>query len=155
MGIVMQGKFLNKKEIKPILHQLEEQFGYTEELPYVFFKNNKNKVSIITKELSQIDMTKLRINSVGLYFCEIMDSGEIRLSIEASQIVGPCAKKNVVEINEESAKRWMYGQDIEGDFDATGFVIVKSGTYYIGCGRYKDRKVSNHVPKNRRIGTLN
>jgi NOL1/NOP2/fmu family ribosome biogenesis protein len=150
----MEGKFLNKKEIKPILRQLEEQFGFTEELPYIFFKNNKHKVTIITRELIQVDMTKLRMNSVGMYFCEIMDSGEIRLSIEASQIVGPKATKNVVDVNFDTAKRWMYGQDIEKQFDASGFVIVKYGNYYIGCGRYKDGKVSNHVPKNRRIGTL-
>jgi len=154
MGIIMEGKFLNKKEIKPILHQLEKQFGFTEELPYVFFKNNKHKVLIINKELSQIDMIKLRINSLGLYFGEIMDSREIRLSIEGSQIVGQTATKNVVAVDENTAKQWMYGQDIEGQYDATGFVILKYGNYYIGCGRCKDGKISNHVPKNRRIGTL-
>ncbi len=151
----MEGKFLNKKGIKPILQQLKEQFCFTDELPYVFFKNNKHRVLIINKELSQIDMTKLRINSLGMYFAEIMESHEVRLSIEASQIVGPFAKKNVVEVDFETAKKWMYGQDIEGDFDASGFVIVKHGNYYIGCGRYKNRVISNHVPKNRRIGTLN
>ncbi len=151
----MEGKFLNKKEIKPILAQLEKQFGFTEELSYVFFKNNKNKISIITKELSHVDMTKLRINSLGMYFGEIMDSHEVRLSIEGSQIIGPHAQKNIVDIDFDTAKKWMYGQDIEGQFDASGFVIVKHGKYFIGCGWYKDGKVSNHIPKNRRIGTLN
>ncbi len=150
----MEGKFLNKKEIKPILQKLEEQFGFTQELQYVFFKNNKHKVMIINKELAHIDMEKIRINNFGVYMGEIMDSREVRLSIEGSQIIGPFATKNVVEVDFETAKRWMYGQDIEGVFDATGFVIVKYGDYFIGCGRYKEGKISNHVPKNRRIGTL-
>lgn len=150
----MEGKFLNKKEIRQICSRLEEQWGFTEELPYVFFKNNKNKLSIMTKELRSVDITKLRVNSFGLYFCEIMDSGDVRLSIEGSQIIGPKAAKNVVEVDIDTAKRWMYGQDIDGQFNASGFVIVKYRNYYIGCGRCKDSKISNHVPKNRRIGTL-
>ena len=150
----MEGKFLNKKEIKPIMKQLDEQFGFTEELPYVFFKNNKHKIMIINNEFAEIDLTKLRVNNFGLYFGEIMDSREIRLSIEASQIVGPYATKNIVEVDENTAKKWMYGQDIEYNYNTTGFVILKYKKDFIGCGRYKDGKISNHIPKNRRIGTL-
>ncbi|MFA6888614.1 MAG: tRNA pseudouridine(55) synthase TruB, partial [Candidatus Woesearchaeota archaeon] len=137
-----------------IMKQLDEQFGFTEELPYVFFKNNKHKIMIINNEFAEIDLTKLRVNNFGLYFGEIMDSREIRLSIEASQIVGPYATKNIVEVDENTAKKWMYGQDIEYNYNTTGFVILKYKKDFIGCGRYKDGKISNHIPKNRRIGTL-
>jgi NOL1/NOP2/fmu family ribosome biogenesis protein len=136
------------------MKQLDEQFGFTEELPYVFFKNNKHKIMIINNEFAEIDLTKLRVNNFGLYFGEIMDSREIRLSIEASQIVGPYATKNIVEVDENTAKKWMYGQDIEYNYNTTGFVILKYKKDFIGCGRYKDGKISNHIPKNRRIGTL-
>ena len=151
----MQGDFLNKKEIKRILEQVEKQWGFTEEMNYVFFKNNKQRVSIVNKELAQLDLSKLRLNSLGMYFCEVMSSGEIRLSIEGSQLVGPFATKNVVPVSQEQAKQWLYGQDLELPASVHGFVILQFGNYFIGCGRYKDGLISNHVSKNRRIGTLN
>ena len=151
----MQGNFLNKKEIKRILGQLEEQWCFTEELMYAFFMNNKKRVSLVNKEFAMLDTTKLRINSLGMYFCEVMENGEVRLSIEGSQLLGPFATKNVLEIDFTAAKRWMYGEDLEIAFgEVTAFVILKYNDYFLGCGRYKNGVISNHVSKNRRIGTL-
>lgn len=150
----MQGNFLAKKEIRKILEQLEKQWGFAEELDFLFFQNNRDRISLLNREYAQLDVLKLRINSAGLYFCEIMKNGEVRLSIEGSQIVGPFASRNVLDVSQEQAKQWLYGQDLEIVADVSGFVILRFGAYYIGCGRYKDGVISNHVAKNRRIGTL-
>lgn len=150
----MQGSFLGKKEIKKILEQLEKQCGFTEELDFLFFQNNRNRIFLVNREFAQLDTTKLRVNSLGLYFCEIMNNGEVRLGIEGSQIVGPFASRNVMDVSEEQARQWLYGQDVEIVSDASGFVILRFGNYYLGCGRYKDGVISNHVAKNRRIGTM-
>ncbi|MEK6921793.1 MAG: hypothetical protein AABX82_07940 [Nanoarchaeota archaeon] len=151
----MQGNFLNRKEIKHILRQLEEQWGFTLDLEYAFFMNNQRRVALVNKEFALIGDAKLRINSLGLYFCELMENGEIRLSIEGSQLVGPHSTKNIVEVDFVSAKQWMFGQDLEISFgESTTFVILKHGDYFLGCGRYKNGVISNHVSKNRRIGTL-
>src|SRR3989338_10466150 len=121
----MQGNFLNSKEIKQVRHQLEEQWGFTQDLDYAFFMNNQRRVALVNREFALIGDAKLRINSVGLYFCELMENGEVRLSIEGSQLVGPSSTKNVVEIDFVSAKCWMYCEDLPVSFgDVTTFVIL-------------------------------
>lgn len=151
----MNGEFLNRKEIKHILQQLEKQWGFSSDLEYAFFMNNQRRVALLNKEFALVPDAKLRINSLGLYFCELMENGEIRLSIEGSQLIGPYATKNVVAVDFFQAKKWMYGQDLEIPLgDVTTFVILKHGDYFLGCGRYKNGVISNHVSKNRRIGTL-
>ncbi len=155
----MQGEFLAKKEIRRILEQLEKQWGCSLELDYLFFRNNKNRISLMNRDFAQLDTSKLRLNSVGLYFCEVMNNGEIRLSIEGSQLVGPSATKNVIPLDFDQTRKWLYGQDIEFGSAAiaslpTGFVILQHEDFFVGCGRLKNGVISNHVSKNRRIGTL-
>ena len=94
-------------------------------------------------------MEKLRINSLGLYFGQIRNG--LRLSIEASQIVGPAAKKNFVSLTEKQAREWFKGEDIEVKGDFSGFVIVKCNNDFLGTGRFKEGKVLNFVPKSRRL----
>ena len=146
-----QLKILNSKEIKEILKLIEKQWGAKLKLDYAFLKNPKNRVFIINKEdISKIELEKLRINSIGMYFCEIDKLG-IRLSIEGSQIIGKKAEKNIVEINEEQAKQWFKGEDLEIRGNYSGFVIIKHNNDFLGNGKYKDGKILNYVSKSRRI----
>ena len=142
-------KFLNSKETKEILKLIEEQWGAKLKLDYTFARNNKNRVFIVNKDISKIDFSKLRINSVGMYFCDI--ENEIRLSIEGSQIIGPKSTKNVVEIDEEQAKKWLKGEDLEIKGDYSGFIILKNNGDFLGTGRFKEGKILNYVGKERRI----
>src|SRR3989344_6353952 len=132
----MQGlKILNSREIKEIYGLIEKQWGAKIKLDYGFLKNQKNRIFVISKDISEIDLSKLRLNSVGMYFCEF-DSFGIRLSIEGSQIVGPKAAKNVVELDEEETKKWFKGEDIEKECsDCRGFVILKHGNDFLGSGK--------------------
>ena len=66
-----QLKFLNSKETKEILKLIEEQWGAKLKLDYTLVKNNKSRVFIVNKDISKIDFSKLRINSIGMYFCDI------------------------------------------------------------------------------------
>ena len=147
-------KFLNSKETKEILKLIEEQWGAKLKLDYTFAKNNKNRGFIINKDISKIDFSKLRINSIGMYFCDL--ENEIRLSIEGSQIIGPKATKNVVEINGEQVKQWLKGEDleIEDKSNCSGFVIIKHENDFLGTGKYKENKILNYVGKSRRINSL-
>ena len=150
---MLQLKILNSKEIKEIYSLIEEQWGAKLKLGFAFLKNNNNRVFIINKAISEIDLSKLRINSIGMYFCEADKIG-IRLSIEGSQIVGPKAAKNIVEINEEQAKKWLKGEDLEIKGDYSGFIILKNNGDFLGAGRHKDGKILNYVAKERRISSL-
>ena len=147
---MLELKILNSKEVKEIYRLIEKQWGAELKLDYAFLKNSKNRVFIVNKDISKIDFSKLRINSAGMYFCEIDDRG-IRLSIEGSQIVGPKAAKNIVEITEEQAKRWLMGEDLEIKGDYSGFVILKSNNDFLGTGKYRDGKILNYVNKGRRV----
>lgn len=144
-------KILNSKEIKEIYGLIEKQWGAKIKLDYGFLKNQKNRIFVVSKDISVIDTSKLRLNSVGMYFCEF-DSLGIRLSIEGSQIIGPKATKNIVELNEEETKRWFKGEDIEKECnDCKGFVIMKHDNDFLGSGKYTNKKILNYVSKTRRV----
>ena len=146
-------KILNSKEIKEILALIEKQWGAKPNLDYGFLQNQKNRVFIISKDISKIDVSKLKLNSVGMYFCEIHKHG-LRLSIEGSQIVGPIATKNAVEISDEEAKKWFNGEDFKKDCkDCSGFVILRHNSNFIGNGKYSNGNILNYLPKTRRINT--
>ena len=144
-------KILNNRDIKEIYHMIEEQWGAKIKLDYGFLKNNKDRVFVISKDISKIETSKLRINSAGMYFCEVYSNG-IRLSIEGSQIVGAKATKNVVELSEEETKRWFKGDDLEKECrDCSGFVILRHGKDFLGNGKYANGKILNYVSKTRRV----
>ena len=147
-------KILNNKEIKEILKLVENQWGARLKLDYGFLKSPKNRIFIINKDISRIELSKLRLNSVGMYFCEI-DSRGIRLSIEGSQIIGPEAKKNIVELNDDETRKWFKGEDLEKVCkDCNGFVILKCNNDFLGNGKYTNGKILNYVGKARRVNLV-
>jgi len=143
-------KILNKKQVKEILAIIKNQWDCTHNLDYIFLLNEKNKLYIVNKDINKIDLSKLRINSLGLYFGELKNN-QLRLSIEGSQLIGKFAKNNVIKLNDKEARLWLKGYDIEKKAKSEGFVILKHNTDYLGTGRYKDNKIFNFVPKTRRI----
>ena len=164
-------QFLKKKTVKEILNIIEKQWGlkkgFDDKLDFIFLMNSKNKIFIINKEIVNVDFDMLRIDSMGLYLGEVKDltskNAELRVSIEGSQIIGPLATKNIVEISNGLKKLWIRGFDIEvkntnGD-DKTkntdkinnAYVLVKNGNDFLGCGRLSNGKISNFVPKSRRV----
>ena len=143
-------KILNKKEIKNILKLIKKQWDCDIKLDYTFLKNEKDKLYIVTKEISKIDLDKLRVNNFGIYFATMAEN-TLRLSIEGSQIIGPNAKKNILELDEEETKQWLKGIDLEKQTKEKGFVIIKNNNDFIGCGKAVEKKILNYVPKARRI----
>lgn len=150
---------MKRKEASSILKQIEDEYGCNIENlmidKYVFYISDKNKVYIVNNKIKETNMDKLRINSFGLYFCEI-NREKIRLSIEGSQIIGPYATKNIVEFNDETAKKWIMGEDIDNwKEENTGFLIIKhkinDNFDFLGCGKYKEGRILNFIPKQRRI----
>jgi NOL1/NOP2/fmu family ribosome biogenesis protein len=151
---MLNSKFLNNKESKDILKQVEAQWGAKLSLEFTFLKNNKNRIFMVSDEIKNIDLEKLRINSIGLYFCEI--GKDIRLTIEGSQLIGPKATKNILEISDEQVKQWLRGEDLDLDSiqELSGFVILKNGSDFLGTGKFKENKILNYLGKSRRISSL-
>lgn len=143
-------KILNKKQTKEILNLIKKQWEADFKSDFAFLKNEKGKVFLLNKDISKINLEKIRINNLGLYFAKIINN-EIRLSIEGSQLVGPIATKNILELNANQTKEWMSGNDLEIKGDYKGFLLIKYNNDFLGCGKYREGKVFNFVGKARRV----
>jgi len=104
----------------------------------------------VNKDIANIDLNKIRINSVGLYIAEFSNN-EIRLSIEGSQLIGPNSKKNIIELNEKEAREWLKGKDLERETEIEGFAIIKHNNDYLGSGKSTKQRILNFIPKTRRL----
>jgi NOL1/NOP2/fmu family ribosome biogenesis protein len=145
-----QFNFLNTREVKKLITAIKEQFGIDNlSIDYYFLKNKKGKINIISKNLGKISTDSMNVNSIGMYLGK--DDNGIRLSIEGSQIIGSLATKNIIELDNDQVEKWVRGDDIEVKMQFNGYVIVKNNGDYYGSGRYKDSKILNFVPKERRI----
>jgi NOL1/NOP2/fmu family ribosome biogenesis protein len=144
-------KILNSKEKKSIAKLISSQFGCEFKFNYEVFMNPKNKIFILNKDVANISLDNLRVNSLGMYFGLVYDNKEIRLSMEGSQMIGPLATTNILELNDTDAKQWMSGEDIEIDSDMNGYVLIKNKDDFLGCGRLSNKKLYNYVQKERRV----
>jgi len=148
--IMQKMRILNKKEVKNILSIIKKQWDAEPKLDYAFLMNKKGKLYIAKKELFDIDQEKIRIDSMGLYF-GTMKNGELRLSIEGSQIVGPYAKRNIVELKKRENISWLRGEDISMNPEHAGYIFVSHSGDFLGCGKISQGFLKNFYPKSRRI----
>ncbi|MFT7615668.1 MAG: NOL1/NOP2/fmu family ribosome biogenesis protein [Candidatus Woesearchaeota archaeon] len=148
---------LNAKDKKVILTRLKDDFGFDTKLDYHLFRHTTDdKLYLMSTAVNEIDLSKLNVNSLGLYFAAYhADSGEIRLSIEGSQVIGPHATKGVIRLPKDIFDRWMMGQDIPTDETESKYVLIQNekGDYF-GTGRIKEGEILNFVPKARRIKNI-
>ncbi|MBI4438552.1 hypothetical protein HY640_01310 [Candidatus Woesearchaeota archaeon] len=144
-------RILNSKQVREIMGLVESQWGASVWLDYAFLMNSKDRVFVVDRSVGSIDFSGLRINSAGLYFGEL-SRGRLRLTIEGSQIVGPHATRNVIDVDDAGMMSWLRGNDLSVDCTGcSGFVIVRHGRDFLGCGLYRDGTIKNYVPKTRRV----
>ena len=146
----MKTLFSSRK--KKIIQQLEDQFGITS-LPYLFLQFGKDKIRVYSGNLSKENLNNLdkntRIENMGLYFARIQPDG-IRLTIDGIQLVKDQITKNIMEINNNQAKDWFKGNDLDIKAESA-FKILKNNNEFIGCGKSTGDRITNFVPKERRI----
>ncbi|MBI2546659.1 hypothetical protein HYV81_05770 [Candidatus Woesearchaeota archaeon] len=150
---MQQLKILKRKEVKELIAKFNKQWGYTGKLDYTFLQSSKDKIYIVNNDISRIDISRLRIDKLGLYFCTIVNNNEIRLSIDGAQLIGAECNKNIVELNEAEMKEWLQGLDLEKEAAVKGFALIKHNSDYLGTGKVHQRKILNYIPKARRIKT--
>jgi NOL1/NOP2/fmu family ribosome biogenesis protein len=146
---------LNTRAVKEIKDIIMKQWECEPELDYAFLRSGKeDNVFIVNKDAAKLELSNLRIDSIGLYLGQMCEDG-LRLSIEGSQIIGPFAKKNIIELNREQTEEWFKGHDIQLNTECTGYVILKYQSDYLGCGKAgKNNKIVNYVPKVRRTNII-
>lgn len=157
--IIKNFEVLNSKKAKNVLRLLKQQWEFKEGLDCGFLQK-ENDLFLVTTAVDRIELKELNVNSIGMYFGELRHA-TLRLSIEGSQIIGKRAKKNVIELNDEQLRQWLKGEDIElttteinnssNDCENNSFAIIKHNNDFFGCGRIKDGKLLNFVPKARRV----
>lgn len=143
---------LNSREVKVIVKMLEAQWGFAEKFPYAMLQSSKDRLYLLTPTIAEVDLSALNIDAAGLYFGELR-KGQIRLSIEGSQLIGPKATKNIANIDAGTMRQWLKGEDIPWSGPGEGFLLIQCNGDFLGTGKYQpdEGKILNFVPKARRI----
>ncbi|MDV3103617.1 methyltransferase RsmF C-terminal domain-like protein [Thermococcus waiotapuensis] len=140
----INGKETGEKDTELVKKLLVENYGYAPELIYKIGGNNRKVYAYKPCELVS------NIGWKGLYFGKIERDG-IRLTIEGSFLVGPKATKNVVELDDGRARRYLAGESVEIGGELYGWVIVKWRSYFLGSAKAKGGKLIGYVPGERRL----
>ncbi len=122
------------------------EFGYALEEDYAFLLNEKGRLFIVNKDISRVDLRKLRVDKYGLYFGEWNE--ELRLSMEGAWIVGEKAKKNVVDLDEQEVRQYFLGEDLDKDLgEEKRWVLLRFKGEVVSCAKYKEKRILNYLPK--------
>ena len=147
---------MNEKDKKELLGKLKEQYG-VKQIPGTFLSRGSDRIFFFSGEGGGDGVKKVEkeivVERAGVYFGKVDEKTQkIRLSIEGSHILRDQITKNIYELsNKEDFERWMEGQDL---FISTGnreFLIIKYKENFLGTGKSSEGKISNYIPKNRRL----
>ncbi len=153
----MEIRKLNKTESERLLTDLEDMFGFSRSIwdGYDFLLGTKNRVFIVSKNLLGV-VNGLWSVTQGFLFARL--EGSVKPSTNMIQVWGNLAKKNLIELDQEQAKKYMNGEDLELAKEtiyknnlADGYVVVKHKNKSLGCGLLKDGNLKNQVPKGKRM----
>ena len=152
-------KILNKKEKAEIEKTLNQQFGIKKIEGSILQRGAERlflyQGNLNVKEIQELEKT-LPIERIGVYFAKLIPGqDQIRLSIEGTQIFKNQITKNIFELNKEQAKEWMHGRELLIKTGKKDFLIMKYKDDFIGCGKASEEKITNFIPKNRRLKEKN
>ncbi|HKL23803.1 MAG TPA: hypothetical protein VJ912_00540 [Candidatus Nanoarchaeia archaeon] len=148
-------EILNKEKTKQISEKLEQQFGI-KELRGLLVKKGKERVFLFQGKFTEKEIKDLEkitpIERAGVYIGKYIPGEDaFRLSIEGTQVFKNQINKNIFELNEEQAGKWMSGQELNLKPEKKGFVVMKYKDNFLGCGKASEEKITNFIPKNRRL----
>jgi NOL1/NOP2/fmu family ribosome biogenesis protein len=145
--------FLNKQETDEILESLEKQFGITK-IDGIILKIGQERIFLYQGSLSVNQIKELErevpIERIGVYFAKMQDGG-IRLSIEGTHIFKDQIKKNFFIMNDAQLIDWMHGSELLVNSEKKGFLVMKHKEDLLGTGKASAEKITNFIPKTRRL----
>ncbi|MCX8000518.1 MAG: hypothetical protein N3A69_16465 [Leptospiraceae bacterium] len=146
----MQISKINAREIEELL---KKNYGSKLSLKnFDVFLNEDQKVYISVKGLPQSFIEK---SSYMFYFGTLKRNNKILLSIDASQMVGKTAVKNIAIVDEENALKFIEGLNASPkklvDCEIGNFVLIKFKEDFLGSGVLRENYIENYVPKYRKI----
>ncbi len=148
-----QLKILNKNQKTEIKNKLNKQFGINE-IQGIIVKRGAERLfffqgSFDKKQIKKLEST-VPIERVGVYFGKIQVD-EMRLSIEGVHLLKNQIKKNIFELDKKQTEQWMKGQELNIKTGKKRFLIMKYKDDFLGCGKASAEKISNFIPKSRRL----
>ncbi len=166
----MKTKILNTRERKQLFEKLSKIYGITaNEMKGMFIESGKRKIRYFTGSLPREELAglaqELNIDTIGMYIIALENfHGELRprLSFDAVSLLRNKIKKQVIELDEKQAKKWLKGESLiiemtkaQGIDENVGLLVLKYKNDLIGCGKFsiqeKDGKklvkITNFVPK--------
>ncbi|VVB77695.1 Ribosomal RNA small subunit methyltransferase F [uncultured archaeon] len=145
-------KPLTSTDKKKIIEQLNKQFGITQ-IPQLIIQFGKEKLRLYSGNLSKEELyyldNEIRIENIGLYFAKWENDG-IRLTLDGVQLFRNQITKNILELDEKQANDWLKGNDLDIKTDY-GWKILKYKNEFIGCGKSTGERITNFMPKERRV----
>ncbi len=150
-------KILSIKEKKKIVEKLNKQFGI-KKIPGIILQRGKERMFLFQGDFSVQEIKKLeqiiQIERVGIYFAKLQND-EVRLSIDAIHLLKNQITKNIFELNQEQMEQWMHGNELNIKTRKNCFVVMKYKDYFLGTGKASEEKITNFIPKNRRLKNKN
>jgi len=146
-------KILNQKEKKEVELALKENFGI-EKIGGELIKKGEEKIFLFQGDLTSKELREIEeitpIEVIGVYFAK-EERGEIRLSIEGTHLLKDQIKKNIFELNEEQKNDWIRGRELNIQTGKRNYLAMRYKNDFLGCGKASAEKISNFVPKTRRL----
>jgi|TARA_Y100000310_G_C20629428_1_gene787793 NOL1/NOP2/fmu family ribosome biogenesis protein len=154
-------RILNKKQKKEIEDKLEDQFGI-KNIPGEVIMRGRERLFLFSGDFTAKEIKKLEevaiVERIGVYFAKrVYDNGgeKIRLSIEGSQILKNQINKNIFELSDDLAEEWMKGHELLVKTGKKDFLIMRHKGEFLGTGKASEEKISNFIPKSRRLREKN
>ncbi len=145
-------KLLSSSKKKKILKQLNQQFGI-QKLPYLLLQFGQNKIRFYSRALSKDELIQLdkniNIKNIGLYALK-HEKNEICLTLNGIQLLKSQITKNILKITDSQAEQWLKGNDLQIQ-TTQDYKILKNNNEFIGCGKSDGGKITNSIPKEKRI----
>jgi len=150
-------QILNKVQKQEIEKKLKKQFGISE-IPGMLVKRGAERIFLFQgdftdKQVKQLEHT-VPIERVGIYFAKEQNN-QVRLSIDAIHLFKDQITKNIFELNDEQAQEFMQGNELNISTKNQGFIILKYKENLLGTGKASENKITNFIPKNRRLKIKN
>ncbi|MDP3990209.1 MAG: hypothetical protein Q8Q01_03310 [archaeon] len=150
-------KIFNSKEVKKLREVMIKEYGVSIKGDYAFLLNERERLFLVNKEISKVNLDNLRIDKIGLNLGEYKNN-QLRLSKEGTAFFvenSDGEPTNIVDLSKEETITYFEGLDLVKDLkEEDRMIILRYENEILGSSRYKDGKILNFMPKMYRGETI-
>ncbi len=135
-----------------VVNYLLERFDIQENIfdGYEFYSGGQGRIYLGPSSVSSIS----KIVTAGLSIARV--SSSVKPTTNFFQSFGQHVKKNIVLPNKEKVLKYLKGEDFQLDEtemngSTQGYVMIKYGDYFLGCGLFQNNWIKNVLPKEKRL----